>query len=85
MKVYAAIQEERSGRVFVVLTDDMKRYHWMRATPGQVVQGPFDSMLDLFISLAELEGKSVSHWKNVFSHFYPNIQIGSQVNYRLSV
>lgn len=72
MQVYAAIQEETSGRVYQILKEQ-HLYFWLRATPGCAIIGPFDSFGDLFESLAKSEGKTAKHWENAFGRFYPHI------------
>jgi hypothetical protein len=85
MKVFAAIQQERTGRVYTILSDEIYSYYWLRASPEQPVYGPFDSLTELFGSMAQHEGHTIDHWAEVFSHFYPQIRVSSVIASALSV
>ena len=74
MQVYASIQAERSGRVYVIFRND-HGYLWVRASPGMEMNGPFDELSILFKSMARIEGKSAEHWTRVFTRFYPNMPL----------
>ncbi len=77
MQVYASIQAEKSGRVYVIFQDNLV-YHWVRATPGMITQGPFSDLSSIFKSMSRLEGKSAEHWTKVFSTFYPDMPLSQQ-------
>lgn len=72
MNVYAAIQQESSGRVYSILREDTLLY-WLRSTPGCELQGPFLDVFELFEDLAQMEGRTASYWQEVFAHFYPDV------------
>lgn len=74
MQVYASIQAESSGRVYVIF-QDVTEYYWVRASPGMGMNGPFEDFQSLFQSMARLEGKSADHWASVFTTFYPNMPV----------
>ncbi len=77
MQVYASIQAEKSGRVYVIFQDNVE-YHWVRATPGMNTHGPFSDLSSIFQSMARLEGKSAEHWAKVFTTFYPDMPLMQQ-------
>lgn len=74
MQVYASIQAERTGRVYVIFKDGTQ-YFWVRATPGMDMHGPFSLLPTLFQSMARTEGKSAEHWSRVFTSFYPDMPV----------
>lgn len=74
MKVFASIQEESTGRVFIIMSNGFE-YFWLRGTPGCKMYGPFEQIDDVLVSLAEVEGKSPQHWTDVFTFFYPDLPI----------
>lgn len=76
MQVRAAIQAERNGRVYMLFSEK-GNYYWARSSPGSYMHGPFDTMHCVYTNLAELEGKTVSHWQKVFAFFYPTLAASS--------
>lgn len=75
MKVCAAVQSTKNGRVLVILTDEDANYHWVRATPGYDVQGPFETLAELLEDMAYQEEKPQSHLIEVFTAMYPSLPI----------
>ncbi len=74
MQVYASIQAERSGRVYIIF-QNINEYFWVRASPGMEMHGPFSELPSIFQSMSRVEGKSAEHWSQVFTSFYPNMPI----------
>lgn len=74
MEVFAAIQEEQTGRVYSILTKNSE-FFWLRVTPGYPIHGAFDSLNAVFNDMALIEGRTAGHWTKVFTFFYPNIPL----------
>lgn len=77
MQVYASIQAEQSGRVYIIFREEVS-YFWVRASPGMELNGPFSDLPMLFQSMSRIEGKSADHWTRVFASFYPNMPLTQQ-------
>lgn len=72
MEVLASIQQESSGRVFIIL-HSQAGYHWLNSDPGRLVQGAFEQLEHVFQDIAQVNGKSAEHWRSAFAHLYPNL------------
>ena len=83
MRVQAAIQAERNGRVYMIM-EERNEYFWVRSTPGTNMHGPFQSLYGVYADMADNEGKTSQHWQKVFAFFYPNLLQSSPIK-RLSV
>lgn len=77
MQVYASIQAERTGRVYVIFQNSAE-YFWVRAAPGKEMLGPFTELPSVFQSMARHEGKSADHWSRVFMTFYPDMPLSQR-------
>lgn len=71
MEICAAIQAEKSGRVYLILRDK-QRYRWARAAAGQQLSRPFYELSDLFAHMASVEGKTAQQWRDAFRRIYPD-------------